>query len=312
MNNDGSISALDLITIRKLILGLIDEYPSSDSWRFYEKQTNQSSYQIDRLSTAMTLDWVGVKIGDINLDHDPTRSMPRSAESLVLEVPDVLMETGNTYRVSFTAANFRELMGYQFTMLVDPKYVKIHRVDYGDTLQLTDDHFNLEKLSEGVLTTSWHVGEGVSYQQAGISLDDSEVLFSLVIEGVQDGYLSDAFTINSKVTAAEAYDEQMQVKDVTLQFSHDRIPQDGFALYQNRPNPFKFETVIGFYLPEATSATLTIYDATGKLLKVIEGDYSKGYQEEVVQQADLNALGLVYYQLDTPGFTATRKMVLVQ
>ena len=107
MNNDGRISALDLVTMRKLILGVIEEYPVSDSWRFYEKESHLSAYQVDRLSTSMELDWVGVKIGDVNLDHDPSRTIPRSSESLVLEVPDVLMEAGNTYRVSFTAANFR-------------------------------------------------------------------------------------------------------------------------------------------------------------------------------------------------------------
>ncbi|NND35181.1 MAG: T9SS type A sorting domain-containing protein, partial [Saprospiraceae bacterium] len=94
--------------------------------------------------------------------------------------------------------------------------------------------------------------------------------------------------------------------------TRDRISQDGFALYQNRPNPFRSETVIGFYLPEPTRAKLTIYDVTGKLLKVIDGDYNQGYQQETVRQSELNSHGVVYYQLDTPGFTATRKMVLVR
>ncbi|NND08847.1 MAG: tandem-95 repeat protein [Saprospiraceae bacterium] len=84
----------------------------------------------------------------------------------------------------------------------------------------------------------------------------------------------------------------------------------GFKLYQNRPNPFEEETSIGFYLPKAASATLRIYDVTGRLLKVIEGDYAKGYQEVEVHARDINTRGMLYYQLDTDKFIATKRMVL--
>ncbi|MCB0664552.1 MAG: DUF11 domain-containing protein [Saprospiraceae bacterium] len=89
------------------------------------------------------------------------------------------------------------------------------------------------------------------------------------------------------------------------------LVEAGFTLYQNRPNPFRHETVIGFYLPEAMEAQLSIFDVRGKLLKTIRKQYTKGYQEEVVTQNELNSYGVMYYQLDTKGYTATRKMILI-
>ncbi|MDH3245910.1 MAG: T9SS type A sorting domain-containing protein, partial [Saprospiraceae bacterium] len=53
----------------------------------------------------------------------------------------------------------------------------------------------------------------------------------------------------------------------------------GYGLEQNRPNPFRTETTIGFVLAESGSASITIYDITGKVMRSVTGDFSKGYNE---------------------------------
>ncbi len=90
-----------------------------------------------------------------------------------------------------------------------------------------------------------------------------------------------------------------------------QVDRKDFILHQNYPNPYDGYTVIGFELPERTEARLTIYDVTGKALKVIEGEYERGYNEVQFTGSDLDATGVLYYQLDTERFTATRKMVRV-
>ncbi|MCB0520419.1 MAG: T9SS type A sorting domain-containing protein, partial [Saprospiraceae bacterium] len=61
----------------------------------------------------------------------------------------------------------------------------------------------------------------------------------------------------------------------------------------------------------ATSATLTISDVQGKVLRVVEGDYTKGYHQVDLKRGELNASGVLYYRLDTGTDSATRKMILV-
>lgn len=85
---------------------------------------------------------------------------------------------------------------------------------------------------------------------------------------------------------------------------------DAFELFQNRPNPFRSGTVIGFYLPQSANARLTIYDIQGRRLKVMEGYYGRGYHEIPIEAGDLNATGVLYYQLDTDNYTQTRRMIL--
>jgi hypothetical protein len=88
--------------------------------------------------------------------------------------------------------------------------------------------------------------------------------------------------------------------------------EEVFKLYQNQPNPFKEETSIGFYLPNSGDATLTIFDMTGKVLKVVEGNYHKGNHDIHIRAQDLGGSGVLYYQMETNKFTSTKKMIIIQ
>ena len=87
--------------------------------------------------------------------------------------------------------------------------------------------------------------------------------------------------------------------------------QPNVSLDQNRPNPFNGETIIGFRLSKATTAVLSIYDITGRLIKTVEGDFQAGYNEVRLTVQDLGVTGVLYYQLDAGEFVATKRMVIV-
>ena len=83
-------------------------------------------------------------------------------------------------------------------------------------------------------------------------------------------------------------------------------------LFQNQPNPFKHETMIGFYLPEDMEATLVIYDISGKVIKQIQGDYAKGYNSLSINRSELTATGFLLYQLQTEMGSMTKRMILIE
>ena len=92
----------------------------------------------------------------------------------------------------------------------------------------------------------------------------------------------------------------------------DQIQENkGIILLQNRPNPFKDETLISFNLPEATYAALTIYDLNGRVVKALEGNYNQGLNEVSINRSDLGGSGVMYYTLKTPTETATKIMVVI-
>jgi hypothetical protein len=113
------------------------------------------------------------------------------------------------------------------------------------------------------------------------------------------------------VTIAEAYTNTEEVLDVKLRIGSDAAQQE-FALYQNEPNPWTGSTRISFDLPEAGKVKLSLFDATGKQVKVIEGEFGAGAQSIVLQKKDVPVQGVLYYRLDCGNYSATKKMIRLE
>ena len=97
-----------------------------------------------------------------------------------------------------------------------------------------------------------------------------------------------------------------------LQLGATALTTGEYILEQNRPNPFREETVIEFSLPEAMEATITIYDMTGRQLRQIQGDFTRGYNQVQFRKEGLQASGILFYQLRTAEYTEVKRMMLVE
>jgi len=161
-------------------------------------------------------------------------------------------------------------------------------------------------IDEGVITTNWASNEAAS-------LTNNAVVFSVTVKAKSAAQLSQSVSVSSRYTVAEAYNQNLELMNIGLNFNTEEgvALSNNFDLYQNQPNPFKEETVIGFNMPEAGAATLSIYDVSGKVLKLIQGDYAKGYNQVGVTRSELAGSGVLYYQLDTENDSATMKMIIV-
>jgi hypothetical protein len=304
-NADGSISTLDVVQLRKLILAMIDELPDNTSWRFYDKASHQEHYNINPMRDIMRVDFMGVKIGDVNLDSDPTRKATRSNRSLKFVMNDRLLTNGNSYEIPVSTSDFKEIAGLQYTLQFDPNKLKIDAISASPTGLRSPMSFNLNNTNQGWLTSSW-------FDEAAkmVTLPDDTEIFTIKVTALSNVQLSDAVSINSSHTRAEAYYGEEDL-EIALFFKQHQAEDEDFALYQNRPNPFSHETVIGFRVPEATQATLTIYDVTGRVLKQFENQVDKGYHEFTVERLDLNSNGILYYKLETDHDASVRKMILI-
>ena len=88
-------------------------------------------------------------------------------------------------------------------------------------------------------------------------------------------------------------------------------------LAQNYPNPFNPATRIEFGLRESVRVSLRIYDATGRLVRVVsEEQLSPGRYARIWDGRDANgsgvASGVYFYRLDAGSFAETKKMVLLR
>ena len=82
-------------------------------------------------------------------------------------------------------------------------------------------------------------------------------------------------------------------------------------MLQNEPNPFTGSTQIGYVIPQSGNVTLTLFDMTGKQLlnQTITG--VKGLNKIEITKDQINAQGMIYYQVQFQGYTATKKMLIL-
>lgn len=90
-----------------------------------------------------------------------------------------------------------------------------------------------------------------------------------------------------------------------------------YQLSQNFPNPFNPTTEIQFALPENTKVSLTIYNIAGELVKTMvdenlgAGNYTYRWNGTNDRDKKVSA-GLYFYQITTPKYNETRKMILLK
>ncbi|MDX1479542.1 MAG: hypothetical protein R3301_17635, partial [Saprospiraceae bacterium] len=102
-NSNESISAVDLLEIRKVILGVNQEFPDNLSWRFVPEGFDFSdpehpwpfSESIEEIGFTQ-LNFIGIKIGDVNgtVDAHAADVALRSGETFTLEISNRRVEAG--------------------------------------------------------------------------------------------------------------------------------------------------------------------------------------------------------------------------
>ncbi|MDE0323059.1 MAG: T9SS type A sorting domain-containing protein, partial [Candidatus Poribacteria bacterium] len=123
-------------------------------------------------------------------------------------------------------------------------------------------------------------------------------------------------TLSFKVTPED-------LANAVLSVSLDGIGQPTQnQLLQNYPNPFNPETWIPYQLSEDSLVSVSIYDTTGQLVRTLSlGFQSAGFYNSQGRAAywdgcntlgERVASGIYFYQLTTPSFQQTRRLVIVK
>ncbi len=314
VNNSQSVDGADLVELRKLILGVYLEFPQNESWRFVDADFTfntptrpwpfAENVNIRDLENNMNnIDFVGVKIGDVNLssvvngvkgqDHVDLRS----PNNFNIVVRSMVTEKGNT-RVQLVATEAAELLGAQLNFDFDASDLL---AIVPMALDVQDKNIGWNLLKDNKLRISWN-------QQVPVSVQKDEVLMEFLFNGANEN-----LKINEDV-ATEVYTEEagrvrinsVQLEAVTSESIFDLV------LEQNKPNPFKNATTIGFSIPQDGPVSLIFTDVDGKLIKKINGNYRAGHHEVVITGEELITTGVVYYQLSAGSTSITKRMIILK
>ena len=298
-SNDQRISAVDLIQLRKLILGIYEELPNNDSWRFIDADSNMNSespwpfsefIDVNDLQENMEEDFIGTKIGDVNGSIDlftQGQSVDgRSSGNLEMNIQEEEMRNGLS-RLTFSSNNFNEISGFQFSLKAGVS--EIVEVEKG---QLPMEAYNISSTS-GNLNVSWN-------SDKLISIGDQS-LFSVLV--YRD---NSSLEIANEKLIAEAY--QGSNLDI-IGVNKTRLDSTN-ELFQNEPNPWVNQTTLKFSLAKQAEVNISFFDVNGKMIFSRQGQFEKGENEFIIGKAELNnSSGLLYYRIENEDFSLHGKMI---
>ena len=311
VTNDERVTAIDLIELRKLILGVVDTFKNNESWRFVDSEYNFSDNLhpfpfgetiIDRAmeSENVNNNFIGVKIGDVNGSVDVSAQSydleKRSYHELYYTESTISSEKGTLIPV-FSKDN-ELIYGFQFTLELSGADV-IGLVP--GSVDLGSENFHIG--DEGQVHVSWHSTDGAV---SGPSIP----LFYLDVEdGTTDEIHMSVVEehIRPEIYVNESW--ETRVPSLSLMSIAD---QENYILYQNAPNPFSDETTIKVYLPKAQNVKLEIFDASGKILYSVEKELREGESSFDIDAKLIGATGILYYSVVCDSYSDTKKMIIVE
>jgi hypothetical protein len=208
----------------------------------------------------------------------------RTAGTAIFDVADRNVKAGEEFEVSFTSA--QAVKGFQFTATLNG----LTAISTVDAENVTPGNFNLTPANA-----------------MAVSIDGAQG-FTVRFRAEKAGKLSEMLGVSGSVTRAEAYGDAGRL-NVAFRFDGKTIAGVGFELYQNQPNPFVNRTFVGFFLPEAAEATLSVFDETGRVVYQQKGQFAKGENTIALDRALINTTGVLFYKLETATDSATKKMI---
>jgi len=315
-NKSGVITALDLLEIRKLILGITNKFQNNTSWRFVDHLYQfpdpynpfspgfPESVWLDSITQELsTIDFTGVKIGDVNGSYFTTKASGVKIESrsaIDYELNAVVTKDQNNHPDKWeihALANQGGIDGMQFSMVVGP---------------LTTDQLK-EICSDVIPADQWYYDPNTMTMNVSWSpIEQEDLTGKLLLCGPMTEWVSDVLSIDHNLISPESYHiegDDTQIRPIRLNsLITDQGEDQEYHLFQNIPNPFNEGTIIRFTLPRDEKVSLIVHDITGRKVLEKEADGHIGLNEIGIQSHELGAQGVYYYTLQTLSASLTRKM----
>jgi len=326
VNLSTSVSTLDIVLARAVILGNTATFPNGKLWEFVESDfvfadpLNPFFYQSNRVNNNISTNqtgqnFIGIKLGDVNNSWDANTPKMSATGEVKFLVDEYTVMPGDEILVPVKVKDFNNVAGYQFTLSWNPNVLSFVEVNS----QSVNGHYGKLKTNEGLLTTSWNSETGDA-----LTLNDEAVLFELNFSVTGETNSYSEIKIGSELTASEAYNDRLDLLTV--------IPTNGMVnvgdatgIFNSKssifnlkvqPNPFSTSTNIIFGLPRKETARIAVYNLQGKQIRYWQAEYEAGgHTIEWAGDDDAgNSLskGLYYVMIMTKNFSKGMKVLIVR
>ncbi len=291
INQSGSVNVLDLLDLRKVLLGIYSTFPRNTSWRFGPLAQDMNGFDLSSFQEIKNLeyikkdtqevDFIGIKVGDVNGDiqFNPFGSKVnlRNEKELTLCVEGEKIKENIPFTINVKMCDHAAFSGIQ--MAFNFKNLSLVCIE-GQRIQITNENYSLTP--DGKFRLSWN-------QPELIEMSHDEVLFSITFVSHHSGFLSDMIQLDAELLSPEAYSDNSTVYRLRFEIGHpiqslttgSTAPQisttkilscsadsrigtnDYFSNLSIHPNPTKGLINVSMLMEREVSADLIITDMMG-------------------------------------------------
>ena len=303
INGSESISAIDLVELRKMILGIYSEFPNNKSWQFIDSNFEFADandpwsfglprdYSIDNLQVNMHIPFTGIKVGDINFSATLNASQNsvenRNGESTVIQVESM------ANRVSFKTSEEVDLTGLQMEMVYSGDLNNIISIESN---VLGFDHSNsYVNKANSTISVSWNTAKY-------IRLDEGTELFYVLTKRTMD---AQSIQLDQNRIVSEAYINEA-VSNIELEVTDRNVERFEATIY---PNPWQAKTYIDLNVVEAGIVQIELYDVAGRNIYSLSQTCVKGNQQIEINEYNIIQPGVYYCKISDGQTSIKMKMI---
>lgn len=316
VDNSGDLDINDMLILRQLLLGFIDDFPAVEPWRFYPSAINfidptnpfsttiDSEVFIELLNADQDIDFIGLKAGDVSGNATVNLQSPldeRGNKQIAFQTSDQSIKRGESIEVPIFMDDQMDLAGFQFTLDYSTDLLDFDHISTGAIQSFGSNNFTVDQ-NLGTIITSW----------TGSVEATKEPVFYLHFTANRDGQLKDQLSMSSNILSAEAYTPDLDVTSLSFHISGQQIATTSLEVSAASPNPFSDETIIDIKIPSSSNATMYVSNAFGQQVYQQSLDLTEGINQVKLSQNVLGIPGTYFYLIDTDFGTKQGKLIMIQ
>jgi len=319
VNGDGKITALDIVYMKRLILGIDTTFINSVTkqtrlWAFIDSSykfadtTNpfpfKDSISYTNLNASQTNQtFIGCKLGDVNWDWNPAVARPMinnlnavelsyslagfyPSDALAGRADGLSGRTDGYIRIPVKVKNFKDMLGMQFTISFNANVLQWKGI--------SNNPLNIETgtnhAAEGSVTFLW-----VDAKNEIKTLEDGSVIMELVFNPTGN-CTNEQLDLNSSITSIAAYDKDYNLHGIVLNPSLINITDIVKETWIIAPNPTKDGVIkVQMNLNNSKTIVFRLSDNTGRVLMVKQVEGVKGTNNITLREGNIPT-GTYYLQ----------------